>query len=64
MAGPLLAGDWSELTQLELIRLDQNALKGELPPDWSKLNRLRMLTLWDNKLTGGIPDSWADMQVR
>jgi len=57
------AGDWSELTQLELIRLDQNALSGELPPSWSKLTHLRTLTLWDNRITGGIPDSWGDLQV-
>lgn len=59
----LCVGDWSELTQLELIRLDQNAISGELPPSWSKLTRLRTLTLWDNRITGEIPDSWGDLQV-
>jgi hypothetical protein len=56
--------DWSELTQLELIRLDQNNLKGPLPTSWGSLRNLRVLTFWDNKLTGGIPDSWADVRVR
>jgi hypothetical protein len=56
-------GDWSELTQLEVIRLDQNNIAGELPPSWSALTGLRTLTLWDNKLTGEIPESWAQMQV-
>lgn len=59
----VLAGDWSELSQLELIRLDQNSIGGGLPPSWDKLTRLRTLTLWDNKLTGEIPDTWAAMQV-
>lgn len=57
------AGDWSELKQLELIRLDQNNLSGELPPSWGALTNLRTLTLWDNKLAGEIPDSWANMQA-
>lgn len=60
---PLCSGDWSELSQLELIRLDQNSINGQLPPSWSKLRRLRMLTLWDNDLEGQIPESWADLQV-
>lgn len=55
--------DWSELTQLEVIRLDQNNLKGPLPAAWSKLVNLRWLTLWDNKLTGEVPTAWADMKV-
>lgn len=60
---PPNAGDWSELTQLEVIRLDQNNIAGELPASWSALKGLRTLTLWDNKLTGEIPESWAQMQV-
>jgi hypothetical protein len=59
----LAAGDWSELQQLEVIRLDQNNIGGELPPSWGKLTNLRTLTFWDNKLEGEIPDSWANMQA-
>jgi hypothetical protein len=55
--------DWSQLKGLEVIRLDQNQLKGALPASWAALPSLRRLTLWDNRLEGGIPASWSDMKA-
>lgn len=66
LKGPL-PEDWY-LLPLEVIRLDQNLLEGELPPAWFGegllSSSLRVLTLWDNRLTGSLPDTQGGMQVR
>jgi hypothetical protein len=64
-SGPL-PEDWYQLP-LEVVRLDQNLIEGELPPAWfgegPLSSSLTVLTLWDNKLTGGLPDTQGSMQV-
>lgn len=55
-----LPEDWA-LLPLEVVRLDQNMLQGEVPAAWFApgplSSSLKVLTLWDNKLSGSLPDT-------
>ena len=46
LTGPLLGV--GKITSLREIRLDTNALSGEIPSEWRSLKRLRKLNLADN----------------
>lgn len=43
------------LTNLEILHLQQNALSGKLPPEWGQMVNLRHLMVYDNPLTGLLP---------
>eukprot|EP00775_Hariotina_reticulata_P009398 gene9398-9562_t len=58
ITGPIPT-DWATLTNLEVLRLDQDFLQGPLPATLPP--NLRQLTLWDNNITGPVPESIADL---
>ena len=63
LAGKQLRGNlpvsWSQLKNLTLLDLQNNALTGTLPPQWSELQHLQTLTVKNNALNGTLPSQWS-----
>jgi hypothetical protein len=53
-----LPADWSRLTQLTEIMLNNNSLSGSIAPSWGSFKSLYHLALWMNNLSGRLPDSF------
>ena len=59
-----LPPDLNNLSQLEVLNLEDNELHGSLPPELGRLANLRMLSLGgnDNHLTGAIPAELGELE--
>lgn len=53
---------YSNLSSLIHLRLDNNSITGSLPKAYGVLTQLRSLNLEENKLTGPIPTEWRSLQ--
>ena len=62
MTGPLPV-EWSCLSNLVQLRLDENSLTGLLPAEWSHLSKLKLLELEGNNLTGPLPAEWGRLSL-
>ena len=56
-----IPAELSELSHLQVLRLDGNRLTGAIPPELGNLTRLTMLSLDGNRLTGLIPPELANL---
>ncbi|KPA74583.1 putative GP46-like surface antigen [Leptomonas pyrrhocoris] len=65
--GAMLSGtlppSWGRLTQMQDIKLENNALTGPLPVEWSGMTSLKFLWLDNNGLTGDLPVSWGTLST-
>mmetsp|Transcript_44746 Transcript_44746/g.115827 ORF Transcript_44746/g.115827 Transcript_44746/m.115827 type:complete len:130 (+) Transcript_44746:699-1088(+) len=58
----LLPIQWSRLTNLQHLVINNNAVKGELPREWSGLAMLHRLEATNNALTGQVPGEWKGLK--
>eukprot|EP01024_Parvocaulis_polyphysoides_P015940 TRINITY_DN17057_c0_g1_i2.p1 TRINITY_DN17057_c0_g1~~TRINITY_DN17057_c0_g1_i2.p1 ORF type:complete len:469 (-),score=77.34 TRINITY_DN17057_c0_g1_i2:412-1818(-) len=60
-----LPAEFSELLDLEEIKISQNQLTGTLHKEWSTLTNLSRFWAWQNKFSGSLPvefSTWVNMQ--
>ncbi|WOK92975.1 protein NSP-INTERACTING KINASE 1-like [Canna indica] len=58
-----LSSSIGNLTNLEIVLLQNNHISGEIPPEIGKLSNLQTLDLSNNKLSGEIPPSLGNLRV-
>ncbi|WIA14567.1 hypothetical protein OEZ85_003084 [Tetradesmus obliquus] len=54
-----LPADWSQLRQLQDVRVSETSLYGSMPSSWGSLTKMRVFYLWANQLTGAIPKTFG-----
>lgn len=58
LSGPLPA-QWSAMSSLYSLQLDNNFLNETIPNDWSQWRSIQFLDLSSNHLTGTLPVAWS-----
>lgn len=58
LSGPLPA-QWSAMSSLYSLQLDNNFLNETIPNDWSQWRSIQFLDLSSNNLTGTLPVAWS-----
>ena len=56
-------GDWPRLARVRELRLEENKLRGKIPPSFGLLTRLTRLYLYGNRLTGTVPESLGSLRA-
>jgi len=58
-----LVPDFSALTAVTLINVDDNSFQGTLPSEWSTLSNLNVITANNNDIDGSLPTEWSAMRA-